>query len=91
MFAGKEGAVLNWQGGYERTLLMMENEQINMAFGVTNGAIRIKPIEAHNIHVLIYNSSFNNAFARYGQALSLFETGKLLLMNSNFTTNLTFF
>lgn len=64
---------------------MLERENASYIYSMNNGAIRVKPLKKHHSFVIINNSSFDNMNANYGGAISLFEVGKIRVMNTNFT------
>jgi len=48
------------------------------------GAIRIKPLLKGFANFVIRYSSFTNVHSKYGQAISVYEVGKVLIHTVNF-------
>jgi hypothetical protein len=64
---------------------MLENENSSFIYSMSSGAIRIKPLVKHVTNLIIKKSSFENMNSEYGGTLSLFEIGKVLVRDTNFT------
>jgi hypothetical protein len=84
MYAEMDGSILYWEENRKKGTLLMERETATFLFSNEHGAIRIRPLIKGFANFILRNSSFTNVHAKQGQAVSVYEVGKVLIHTVNF-------
>ena len=84
MYAEMDGSIMYWEENRKKATLLMERETASFLFANEYGAIRIRPLAKGFANFILRNSSFTNVHAKQGQAVSLYEVGKVLIHTVNF-------